>query len=91
MQKIQLAGVLLTQAKGFTAHCPDVDVYADGATPAKAKRGLRESIEIYLDATIASDKPWRRPVSRGEDPRRTYPDAVVEKFSIKCSYSGQLK
>lgn len=83
------ACVVVKEAKGFTALCLDLDVASNGASPAKAKKALREAVELYLDTAFESNLPHLRPVPKEEDPRSAAPDSIVESFDMKVGLKVQ--
>ncbi|MCX5787119.1 MAG: hypothetical protein NTX64_01225 [Elusimicrobia bacterium] len=74
--------IIIKQPKGFTALCLDLDVASEGVSPAKAKRMLREAVELYLDSAIDSNLPYLRPVPREHDPRIASPTKITESFNL---------
>ena len=82
--------VLIRQPKGFTALCPDRDVASEGATAVKAKRMLQEAVELHLETAFESNLPYLRPVSPDQDPRKTFPEEIVETFNIRADLSIQV-
>ena len=84
------SSVLVKQPKGFTALCLDLDVASEGETSARAKRALRDAVELYLDSAIESNIPYLRPVPKEEDPRQTSPDAIVEHFDLNVDLRVQV-
>ena len=74
--------VLVREGKSFSALCVDLDVASQDASPAKAKRALKEAVELYLDGAIENNRPYLRPIPKSEDPRTRHPDSIVEKFTL---------
>lgn len=68
--------------KGYTALCLDLDVASEGGSPAKAKKMLRDAVELYLDSAIENNLPYLRPVPRADDPRFASPYSVSESFTL---------
>jgi predicted RNase H-like HicB family nuclease len=74
--------VLVREGKGYSALCLDVDVASQEASPTKAKRALKEAVELYLDGAIERSRPYLRPVPTAEDPRTRRPETIVESFTL---------
>lgn len=74
--------VLVREGKSYSALCLDLDVASQDATPSKAKRALKEAVELYLDGAIESSRPYLRQVPKSEDPRTRHPEMIVEKFTL---------
>lgn len=87
---LSLSCVLLKQPKGYTALCLDLDVASEGRFPAKAKRMLREAVELYLDSAIENNLPYLRPIPRAEDPRFAAPDCVTEPFTLRVDLAVRV-
>lgn len=44
-----------TNAKGYSAYCPVLDVYADGDTVEEAIKEIRKSMELVVEVNKAQD------------------------------------
>jgi predicted RNase H-like HicB family nuclease len=74
--------VLVREGKSYSALCLDLDVASQDASPAKAKRALKEAVELYLDGAIERSRPYLRPARTAEDPRTRHPETIVESFTL---------
>ena len=80
--RIKFDCVLVREGKSFSALCLDLDVASQDASAGKAKRALKEAVELYLDSAIENNRPYRRPIAETEDPRTRHPDLIVESFTL---------
>jgi predicted RNase H-like HicB family nuclease len=50
-----LTAILIREGDGFVALCPEVDVASQGDTVEKAKRNLREAVELFFECASAEE------------------------------------
>lgn len=89
--KLAFECVLVREGKGYSALCLDLDVASQGSVPARAKRALREAVELYLDSALESSRPYLRPVPKADDPRTRTPGQVVESFRLGVDLSVRVR
>jgi predicted RNase H-like HicB family nuclease len=46
---IRFTTQLVDKDNVIVAHCPELDVYSQGYTPAEARRNLAEAVHLFLD------------------------------------------
>ena len=74
--------IVVHEGKSYSALCLDLDVASQDVSPAKAKRALKEAVELYLDGAIESGRSYLRPIPKTEDPRTRHPETIVETFTL---------
>jgi hypothetical protein len=74
--------VLIREGDRFSALCLNVNVAAQGVTPAKTKRALIDAVELYLDDASKNNRTYVRPVPASEDPRTLNPESIVTSYKI---------
>jgi len=56
MQK-KFTAVITKENKWYVAHCIELDVVSQGKTIEKAKKNLKEAVELYLESFDIADIP----------------------------------
>lgn len=80
--KFVYTGILIREAAGYSALCPELDVASEGETIDEAKQNLFEAVTLYIESAVESNLPINRQVSREDDPRVERPKDIVETFRI---------
>ncbi|MBI4729992.1 MAG: type II toxin-antitoxin system HicB family antitoxin [Acidobacteria bacterium] len=73
-------GVVVEEAGGYTALCPELDVASEGTTIEQAKMMLLEAATLHMEGCFEDGLPYLRPVPRADDPREASPEGVAEVF-----------
>ena len=79
---LTFTGIILKEDRTYSALCLELDVASQGKTVRAAKDALAEATSLYLESAIENNLPYMRPVPPTEDPRRTTPKDIVEKFQF---------
>ena len=80
MELFKFTGVILSEPKGYSALCPELEVASAGQTIEEARSMLLEAATRYLEGAIEDSLPYLRPVPAAQDPRNVSPDDVVDIF-----------
>jgi predicted RNase H-like HicB family nuclease len=83
MEMFVFTGILWKEDKGCTALCPELDIASQGDSPAEAKQMLLEAAALHLEGAVEDGLPYLRPIPPVEDPRRTFPEKILETFRFK--------
>jgi len=75
--------IIVKEIDGFSAICLDVGVGTDADTAKEAKDNLKEAIDLYLEDSIESNLPILRPIPFENNPLKTRPNDIIERFNMK--------
>jgi len=69
MKSLQLTAVLESEADGYVALCPELDVASQGDTVEQATANLKEAVELFLETA-----------PQEEVTRRYHPQVYITRF-----------
>ena len=82
-------GTTISEKKGYSSLCIDLDVASQGDTKEEAKQNLMEAVTLYLETAIDNNLPLIRPVLKNDNPINTRPEEIVEIFKMNISFQVQ--
>ena len=85
--KFVYTGIIINEAEGYSALCPELDAASEGETVGEAKNNLSEAVTLYVETAIESNLPIQRPMPSEEDPRIIRHNDIVEIFDISVEMS----
>jgi len=85
--KFVFTGVLIKENNGISALCLELDVASEGESVSEAKKNLFEAVSLYIESAVENNLPILRPVPEQDNPLKTNPDKILEKFSLKINFT----
>mgnify|MGYP001600419758 CR=1 FL=1 len=85
--KFVYTGIIIKEAEGYSALCPELDAASEGETIDGTKNNLSEAVTLYVETAIESNLPIQRPMPSEEDPRIIRHNDIVEIFDISVEMS----
>jgi predicted RNase H-like HicB family nuclease len=85
--KFVYTGIIIKEADGYSALCPELDVASEGETIVKAKNNILDAVILYVETAIESNLPILRPMPSEDDPRLIRHPDIAEIFKMNVEMS----